>query len=87
MRPSGRQPEQLRDVNFSRHCTKHAESLVLVAFGDIRVICPASVEDRVPGFLRGKGQAFSPDELLAMLALAGKGIATLTQQQRESLNA
>lgn len=86
MRPSGRQPEQLREVSFSRHFSRHTEGSVLVAFADPRVFCTASVEERVPGFLGGKGQAFSADELQAMLALAGKGIATLTQQQRESLN-
>jgi len=58
MRPSGRQPDQLREVSFTRHFTKHAEGSVLVAFGDTRVICTASVEDRVPRFLKGKGQGW-----------------------------
>ena len=58
MRPSGRQPNQLREVSFDRHFTKHAEGSVLVAFGDTRVICTASVEDRVPGFLKGRGQGW-----------------------------
>ena len=58
MRPSGRMPNQMRDVRFSRNFTKHAEGSVLVEFGDTRVICTASVEERVPGFLRGKGQGW-----------------------------
>ena len=58
MRPSGRQPDQLRDVSFSRQYTKHAEGSVLVAFGDTRVICTASVEDRVPRFLKGRGKGW-----------------------------
>ncbi|TVP54029.1 MAG: ribonuclease PH [Halomonadaceae bacterium] len=58
MRPSGRQPDQLRDVTLTRHYTKHAEGSVLVAFGDTKVICTASVERSVPSFLRGKGQGW-----------------------------
>ncbi len=58
MRPSGRQPEQLRDVRLTRHFTRHAEGSVLVEFGDTRVICTASVENKVPPFLRGEGQGW-----------------------------
>ncbi|HKJ76315.1 MAG TPA: ribonuclease PH [Gammaproteobacteria bacterium] len=58
MRPSGRAPDQLRPVSFSRRYTKHAEGSVLVEFGDTKVICTASVEERVPGFLRGQGQGW-----------------------------
>ncbi|MFP3874853.1 MAG: ribonuclease PH [Thiohalophilus sp.] len=58
MRPSGRAPDQLRDIKITRHYTKHAEGSVLVEFGDTRVICTASVEDRVPGFLRGQNQGW-----------------------------
>ena len=54
-RPSGRSPEQLRAVNFTRGFTKHAAGSVLVEFGDTRVLCTASVEETVPGFLRGQG--------------------------------
>jgi ribonuclease PH len=57
-RPSGRQPQQLRDVSITRNFTRHAEGSVLVAFGDTRVICTASVETSVPRFLRGKGQGW-----------------------------
>ena len=57
-RPSGRAPEQLRAVRLERGYTRHAEGSVLVSFGDTRVLCTASVEDRVPGFLRGKGEGW-----------------------------
>lgn len=58
MRPSQRQADELRSVTLTRHFTRHAEGSVLVAFGDTRVLCTASVEDGVPGFLRGKGQGW-----------------------------
>ncbi|MAS10066.1 ribonuclease PH [Endozoicomonas sp. G2_2] len=53
-RPSGRAADQLRDVRFERNFTKHAAGSVLVSFGDTRVICTASVEERVPPWLRGQ---------------------------------
>ncbi len=58
MRPSGRNPEQLREVNFICNFTKHAEGSVMVEFGDTRVLCTASVEKRVPRFLKGKGEGW-----------------------------
>ena len=58
MRPSGRAPDQLRDVKITRHYTRHAEGSVLVEFGDTKVICTASVENRVPPFLKGAGQGW-----------------------------
>ncbi|HHC72022.1 MAG TPA: ribonuclease PH [Thiotrichales bacterium] len=58
MRPSGRAPDQLRTIRLSRNYTKHAEGSVLTEFGDTRVICTATVEERVPGFLRGSGQGW-----------------------------
>ena len=57
-RHDGRRPDQLRPVRFTRRFTRHAEGSVLVEFGDTRVLCTASVEERVPGFLRGKGQGW-----------------------------
>ena len=57
-RPSGRAADQLRDVRITRHYTKYAEGSVLVEFGDTRVLCTASVEDGVPGFLKGRGQGW-----------------------------
>jgi len=58
MRPSGRTPEQLRPILLQRQFTRHAEGSVLVGFGDTRVICTASVQESVPGFLRGKGRGW-----------------------------
>ncbi len=58
MRPSNRQPDEMRTIRITRNYTKHAEGSVLVEFGDTRVICTASVEERIPGFLRGKGQGW-----------------------------
>jgi ribonuclease PH len=57
-RPSGRRPEQLRQVKISRDYTQHAEGSVLVEFGNTKVICNASIENNVPRFLRGKGQGW-----------------------------
>ena len=57
-RPSGRAPEALRSVTFERGYTRHAEGSVLVSFGDTRVLCTASIENRLPGFLRGKGEGW-----------------------------
>jgi ribonuclease PH len=57
-RPSGRAPGQMRAVRIERGYTRHAEGSVLVAFGDTRVLCTASVENRVPPFLRGKGEGW-----------------------------
>jgi ribonuclease PH len=58
MRPSGRAPDQMRSIAFEPHFTRPAEGSVLVSFGDTRVLVTASVEDRVPPFLRGKGQGW-----------------------------
>ena len=55
MRPSGRSTDQLRDIKFTRNFTMHSAGSVLVEFGNTKVICTASVENSVPGFLRGRG--------------------------------
>jgi ribonuclease PH len=55
MRPSGRNSDQLRDIRITRNYTKHAEGSVLIECGDTKVLCNATVEDRVPGFLKGQG--------------------------------
>ena len=57
-RPSGRSADQLRTVSIQRGFTRHAEGSVLVSFGDTRVLCTASVENKVPAFLRGKGEGW-----------------------------
>ena len=58
MRPSGRAPDQLRPVRFTRHYTRHAEGSVLVEYGDTKVLCTASIEAGVPGFMRGGGKGW-----------------------------
>ena len=58
MRPSKRRPDQMRAVSIERGYTKHAEGSVLVSFGDTKVLCTASVEARVPPFLKGRGQGW-----------------------------
>jgi ribonuclease PH len=58
MRPSGRAPDQMRAITIEPHFTKHAEGSVLVGFGDTKVLVTASVEDRLPPWLRGKGSGW-----------------------------
>jgi ribonuclease PH len=58
MRPSGRRPDELRAVRLTRRYTKHAEGAVLVEFGDTQVLCTASVEERVPPFLKDSGRGW-----------------------------
>jgi ribonuclease PH len=57
-RPSGRAPDELREVRITRRFTKHAAGSVLIEFGDTRVICTACVEERVPPFMRGGGRGW-----------------------------
>ena len=58
MRPSGRAPDQMRAITITPNFTRHAEGSVLIAFGDTKVLVTASVEERVPPFLRGKGEGW-----------------------------
>ena len=58
MRPSGRTPDQMRPITIEPNFTRHAEGSVLIGFGDTRVLVTASVEERVPPFLRGKGEGW-----------------------------
>lgn len=62
MRPSGRDPSQMRELRFVTDFTKHAEGSVLASFGDTQVLCTASIEDRVPGWMRGKGSGWVTGE-------------------------
>jgi len=62
MRPSGRDPASLREIRFVPDFTKHAEGSVLASFGDTQVLCTASIEDRVPGWMRGKGSGWVTGE-------------------------
>ena len=58
MRPSARTPDQMRTVKFTRHYTCHAEGSVLVEFGNTKVLCTATVEDKLPAWLKGKGKGW-----------------------------
>src|SRR3954465_9144043 len=58
MRPSGRAPDQMRPISITPNYTRHAEGSCLIAFGETRVLVTASVEEKVPPFLRGKGQGW-----------------------------
>jgi ribonuclease PH len=78
MRPSGRAPDEMRAIDLETGFTKHAEGSLLVSFGDTRVLVTASVEDKVPPFLRGKGQGWVTAEY-SMLPRA-----THTRGQREA---
>lgn len=78
MRPSGRAPDEMRALAFEPHFTKHAEGSVLVSFGDTRVLCTASVEEKVPPFMRGRGEGWVTAEY-SMLPRA-----THTRGQREA---
>jgi len=62
MRPSGREPDQLRDVSFSPNFTRHAEGSVLAVYGDTQVLCTASIENRVPGWMRNTGRGWVTGE-------------------------
>ena len=77
-RPSNRQHDELRTIRINRGYTKHAEGSVLVEFGDTRVLCTASVEEKVPGFLRGQGRGWLTAEY-GMLPRA-----TNTRTEREA---
>lgn len=78
-RPSGRAPDELRAVNFQRDYTMHAEGSVLVTFGDTRVLCTASVENRVPRFLVGQNEGWVTAEYGMLPRSTGQ------RMQRESM--
>ena len=83
MRPSGRSPDEMRSVRFTRHFTKHAEGSVLVEFGDTRVLCTASVEQRVPRFLLGKGQGWVTAEYGMLPRSTGERMAREASRGRQ----
>ena len=62
MRPSGRAPDEMREITIETGFTKHAEGSCLISFGDTRVLCTASVEERIPPWLRGKGEGWVTGE-------------------------
>ncbi|MCB1633451.1 MAG: ribonuclease PH [Xanthomonadales bacterium] len=76
-RPSGRRPDELRQIRIERGFTRHAEGSVLISFGDTRVLCNASVEERVPGFLRGRGEGW----ITAEYSMLPRATATRTGRE------
>jgi len=78
MRPSGRRPDELRPVSITRNVNKHAEGSVLIQFGDTHVLCTASIEERIPPWLRGSGRGWVTAEY-GMLPRA-----THTRNEREA---
>ena len=78
MRPSGRAPDEMRAIGFEPNFTIHAEGSVLVSFGNTKVLCTASVEEKIPPFLRGKGEGWVTGEY-SMLPRA-----THTRSSREA---
>ena len=84
MRPSGRQPNDLRSITITRHYTKHAEGSVLVEFGDTKVLCTASVEEKVPGFLRGKNEGWVTAEYGMLPRSTGSRMAREAARGKQS---
>jgi ribonuclease PH len=92
MRPSNRTPDQFRPVKITRHYTKHAEGAVLIESGDTKVLCTASINEKVPPFLKGKGQGWltaeygmlprSTDERMQREAIRGKQSGRTMEIQR-----
>jgi ribonuclease PH len=72
MRPSARAADELRPVKITRNYIKHADGSVLIEFGDTRIICTASIENSVPGFLRGKGSGWVTAEYGMLPRSTGK---------------
>ena len=84
MRPSGRLPDQLRNIQISRKFLKHPEGSVLVEFGNTRVICTATVEERVPFFLKGKGQGWVTAEYGMLPRATGQRTSREAAQGKQS---
>lgn len=82
-RPSGRRPDELRAIRMTRNFTRHAEGSVLVEFGDTRVICTASVEDRVPRFRQGSGAGWVTAEYGMLPRSTGRRMAREASRGRQ----
>ena len=83
MRPSGRAPDETRSIRFTRRYTKHAEGSVLVEFGDTKVICNATVDSRVPPFLRNKGRGWVTAEYGMLPRSTGSRMAREAAQGKQ----
>ena len=83
-RPSSRKPDEMREVSFERNYTRHAEGSVLVSFQHTRVLCTASIEERVPGFLRGQGQGWVTAEYGMLPRSTGSRMAREAARGKQS---
>ena len=83
-RPSQRQPDQMREVRFERHYTRHAEGAVLVSFNHTKVLCTASIEERVPHFLKGKGRGWVTAEYGMLPRSTGSRMAREAARGKQS---
>ncbi len=84
MRPSGRKADQLREVRFQRAFTKHAEGSCLVSFGDTKVLCTATLEEKVPGWLKGLGKGWVTAEYGMLPRSTGERMRREATQGRQS---
>ena len=84
MRPSQRQPNQLRAIRITRHYTKHAEGSVLIECGDTKVICTASVEERVPSHKKGTGEGWVTAEYGMLPRSTGERMAREAAKGKQS---
>ncbi|MEY3221018.1 MAG: hypothetical protein RIT27_2375 [Pseudomonadota bacterium] len=84
MRPSGRTPDQLRNIQITRGFLKHPEGSVLIEFGNTRVICTATIEERVPFFLKGKGQGWVTAEYGMLPRATGQRTSREAAQGKQS---
>ncbi|MEM7358484.1 MAG: ribonuclease PH [Pseudomonadota bacterium] len=84
LRPSGREPDQLRKVSIERNYTAHAEGSVLISCGNTKVLCNASVEARIPRFLKGKGQGWITAEYGMLPRSTGSRMAREAARGKQS---
>jgi ribonuclease PH len=84
MRPSGRKPHELRPVSFERGISKHAEGSCLVRFGDTHVLCLATVEERVPPWLKGAGKGWVTAEYGMLPRATGERMRREATQGKQS---
>ena len=84
MRPSQRQPDQLRIIRITRHYTKHAEGSVLIECGDTKVICTASVEEKVPPHKKGSGEGWVTAEYGMLPRSTGSRMAREAAKGKQS---
>ena len=84
MRPSGRMPDQLRAISFERGFTKHAEGSCLVRFGDTHVLCTATLEEKVPPWLKGLGKGWVTAEYGMLPRSTGERMRREAAQGKQS---